>query len=234
MNENERTEEIEIDLARLFRALWRRVPTVLLAAVVGALIFFLYAQLMITPLYTASATMRGSNATAANTAITVLKTRETMAAAIEKAGLSYTCEQLEGMISAASLDDATFFNITVTASDPEQAALIANTLAAVLPKRVTSLVDDLSVSIAASAQAPTEKTSPNVTKYTAVGLAAGLLLSVAVILVRELMSDAVHRDEELLQMYPQLPILASIPDLYPRRMGAWRAGKKLCSRKRTG
>lgn len=241
MNETEKTEEIEIDLSRLFKALWKHLVVLILAAILGAALFFTYAKFFVTPMYKASAVMyvNNSSSTGSSTVtnsdltasqslvdsyIVILMTKLTLEEAIEQAELPYTYEELYEMVSASSVNDTEFFSITVTSADPEEAALIANTLAVLLPNRIASVIEGTSATIADSASTPTEKSSPNVTKYTAVGLLLGLLIAAGVVIVRELTDDEIHQDGDLLQMYPDIPVLASIPDLRSQPSGGYGYG----------
>lgn len=246
---NENTEEIEIDLARLFKALWKHALVLVLAAVLGAAIFFTYAKFFITPLYQATALMyvNNSSGSAGDTTTTadlnasqslvdsyivLLQTRQTMEAVIEQTGLSYTYEELCDMVSASSVNDTEFFNIVVTSSDPQEAEVIANALAVLLPDRITSVIEGTSACVADYAVVPTVKSSPNVTKYVAIGLLLGLLIAAAAVVIRELLDDEIHQDADLLQLYPDIPILASIPDLRTQSTGGY--GGKPRNRKRAG
>ncbi len=244
MNEFENTSnnEIEIDLSRLFKALWRHAVVLLLAAVLGAALLFSYAYFLITPKYTATATMYVNNGSGSSSTVTssdltasqnlvdtyiaILRTRLTMEQAIEQTGVSYTYEELYDMVKADSVDETELFTISVTSSDPAEAALLANTLAELLPERIASLIEGTSAYIADYAVTPTEKSSPNVTRYTLIGLLAGLLIAAAVVVIRELTNDEIQRDEELLQLHPEVPILASIPDLKAQGSGGYGYGEK--------
>lgn len=253
MNETEKTTEIEIDLARLFKALWKHAVVLLLAAVLGGAIFFTGAKFFITPLYKATAVVYVNNSSSSSSGsvttadlnasqslvdsyIVILKTRLTLEEVIEAAELSYTYEELCDMISAASINDTEFFNIDVTSTDPVEAALIANTIAALLPGRITSLINGTSAYIADYAVTPDTADSPNVVKYTALGLILGLLIAAGIVIVRELLDDQIRQDGDLLQMYPDIPILASIPDLRSQPSGGYGYGydKKPKNRKKAG
>jgi capsular polysaccharide biosynthesis protein len=57
-----------------------------------------------------------------------------------------------------------------------------------------------------------EKVEPSVTKYTAVGLVLGVLLSAIVFSVLALMDDTIHDEEYVLKTY-DFPILGKVPNL---------------------
>ena len=93
------------------------------------------------------------------------------------------------------------------------AKLIANTIAKVLPHKVANIVDGASMRIVDYAVTPQTKSAPSVTKYVAIGALLGLVLAAAIIIIIDFLDDTVHNAEILRQDYPNIPILASIPDL---------------------
>lgn len=223
-------EYVEIDLARIVSALWRRVWAIVLAMVIFGAAAFSYAYFCVTPLYQASALMYVNNSsfslgstsislsdlsaskTLVNSYIAILKTRQTLNEVIDLADVSCSYEELSGMISAASVNSTEIFKIAVTSADPTEAALIANTITEVLPNKIAGIISGSSVRVVDYAVVPTTKSSPSITAYTAAGLALGLLFSGGVIVLLELMDDQIHDEEYLIQTYG-LPMLAVVPDL---------------------
>ena len=222
----------EIDLVRLLNAIWRKIWAVILAAVVCAALAFSYAAFLVKPLYQASALMYVNNSsfslgssnfsispselTAAqslvDTYIVILKTRTTLTDVIEEADLDYSYEQLSEMVSASSINGTEIFRVTVTSPNPQEAETIANTVTKVLPEKISDIVDGSSVRTVDYAVVPSGKSSPSVTKYTAIGLLIGILLSCLLIAIEELLDDLVHGADSLPDP-ENIPVLAEIPDL---------------------
>lgn len=231
MNSNEK-DYMEIDLMRLLKALLHRAWAIVIAVIAGALIAFAYAALLITPLYKSKALLYVNNSSISlgstsvsistgelsaakslvDTYTVILKTRTTLNAVIEKAGLEYTYEELYKMIEASSVNGTEIFQIVVTSPDPKEAEVIANTVASVLPEKISNIVDGSSVKIVDYAVVPSRKDSPSVTKYTMIGAVLGFILAAGVIVVMELMDNLVKDEEYLLQTY-KLPVLAAVPGL---------------------
>lgn len=223
-------EETEIDLLKLLLACWRRLWIIVLVAVVCAGIGFSYAKFMITPEYQSGIMVYVNNNahTTENTAITpgdlsvsqqlvntyvvILKNKTTLKDIIEKGNLNYTPAQLSGMISASAVNETEIFQINVTGTKQTETALIANTIAEVLPEKISSIVEGSSVRIMDTADVPLRPISPSVTKYTALGLFLGIVMSGFVIIVIELFNTTIRDEEYLMQNY-DLPILAIIPNL---------------------
>lgn len=229
----ERNDEvIEIDLLRLLRALWHRAWLILLAGIMAAGIGFSYAKFAITPRYEAGALMYVNNSSFSvgstsfsisssqisaaqslvDTYVVILQSRTTLEEVIKKANVPYSYEQLHGMVRAAAVNGTEIFKITVNSTNPEEAALLANTIAKVLPETISDVVDGSSVRIVDRAVVPTQKVSPSITKYTAIGFALGFLISSAVVALIDMFDDVI-RDADYLTQTFNAPVLASIPDL---------------------
>lgn len=226
-------DEIEIDLIALAKALWHRLWAIILAAVVIGGATFSYARFYITPMYRAEALMYVNNSsfsvgstsfsissselTAAqslvDTYIVILNTRTTLNAVIKDAKLDYTYEELKDMISAEALNNTEIFRVAVESADPEEAEVIANSIAKILPDKIADIVDGSSVRIVDHAIVPSEKVSPNITKMTAIGCFVGAFIAATIIVVLTLLDTKIHDEEYLLQTY-NLPVLAVVPNLY--------------------
>lgn len=237
--EKRENEVMEIDLLRLLQAMWRRAWLIILAMVIGGGAAFYVSAYAIAPTYESSALLYVNNSNISvggtsislqdltasqslvNTYIVILKTRRTLNEVIEEAELNYSYDELKEMITASSEGDTEIFSVTVTSKIPEEAAKIANTITEVLPDKIAEIVDGCSVRTVDFAVTPTKKAAPSITKYTAMGMLLGLVLSGGVIILLELMDDQIHDEDYLLRTY-DLPILASIPNLLeakPRKNG---------------
>lgn len=106
------------------------------------------------------------------------------------------------MITASAVNGTEIFEIVVTNPDNQKAELIANTIADVLPKKIANIVEGSSVRIVDYAIVPAYPVSPSVTKYTAIGLLFGGMLSVGIIVLMELMNEYIRSEDYLLQTYP--------------------------------
>lgn len=225
-------DEIEIDLLRLVRALWKKAWVIILTAALLGAMMLAYTMYFVKPLYQAEALMYVNSSdisvggakvsisqgelSAAKSLIktytVILNTRTTLNDVIAKSGVDYTYEELKEMISAESVDSTEVFSIKVTSTSPKEAELLANTIAGVLPEKIASIVEGSSARIVDYAVVPVKKSSPSFMKNTMIGVLLGMLLSGGIVVVRELMDDKIHNTDCLLQGY-DIPLLAVIPDL---------------------
>ncbi len=221
-----------IDLVHIFRALLKRAWVIILSGLIAAGIAFSYSSYVIAPTYSASIMLYVNNnafslgntsfsisSSEINAAQSLLKTygeilnnRTTLERVIEKADVPYTYRQLSGMITAAPSNETEIMRVTVITEDPYEAAKIANCIAEVLPVRISEIIDGASMEVVDSAIPNLYKVAPSVTKYTAVGLILGVVISVAILTILALMDDTIHDEEYILQAY-DYPILAKVPNL---------------------
>ncbi len=227
-----KNEALEIDLLQLLRALWKNKVLIIIVAVIFAASFFVYSAFIATPMYEAESLIyinasaatvtqtpvkiTTSDITASETLvdlyIVILKTRLTLEEVISEADLDITYKQLSRMISAEAVNGTQVFSVTVEDSDPRRAQLIANTIANILPDKIEEVIEGSSTRVVDYAIVPTSKSSPSVSKYTAIGLLLGIVISGGIIVLREILDNLVHGEEYLIETYG-LPVLAVIPDM---------------------
>lgn len=222
----------EIDLSALFKVLWNRIWAIVIVAVIGGAAAFCFAKFAISPQYQSSVMMyvnnRGVSGTTTyqisttelsaakslvNTYLVVLNSRTCLNEVSEKSGVGYSYNKLSSMVSASSVNDTEIFRITVTSTSAEEAQLIANTIAEVLPDKISDVVEGSNVKVVDYAPLLPNKTYPSNTRFTVIGLLIGALLAVAVIVVLQFMDDLIHGEEYLTNTFEGIPVLASIPDL---------------------
>jgi capsular polysaccharide biosynthesis protein len=230
-------EYAEIDLLKLFKALWSKALVIILVAVLFAAGVFAYTLFFISPAYDATASIYVNNSSftfgstsfsissselsasnsLVNTYIYILKSRTTLEDVIAKADLPYSYEELSKMITTRTVTGTAAFDVTVRSSSPIEAEHIANVIAEVLPDRIAEIVDGSSVRIVDYAIVPAHRAAPSYTKNTIIGFLIGAVLAAAVVIVRFLIDEqndvVIHSADELRQLYPNIKVLAMIPDM---------------------
>ena len=230
-------DEIEIDLLALFKVLWSKALVLVLTALIAGAATFAVTAFLIKPKYEATAAMYVNNSsfsfgstsfsissselTASNslvaTYIFILESRTTLEDVVAAANLPYDYEELSDMITTEAVTGTAAFNVTVESESPVEAELIANTIAKLLPDRIAEIVDGSSVRIVDYAIVPAHRSSPSFVKNTALGVLLGLFLSAAVVtvkyIVNEQTNDVITSADDLKALYPDIPVLALIPDM---------------------
>lgn len=222
-------ENNEISLQEIFVILWNKIGIILLCTVLGAMLAFGVSRYIIDPTYTSRVSMYVNNnknpeATVANlndinasqklvsTYIEILKSENILNRVSESIGSTYTAQELSGMMTANSVNGTEIFEVKITTKDPEEAALIANTIAEIAPEEIIRVVKAGSVELIDRAVPTTAPTAPNVLLNTIIGLMLGGVLSVLGVLVSAMLDNRI-KDEEDLKKHYDLPILGAIPDL---------------------
>lgn len=230
-------KEIELDLFQVVNILWQKALIIILAATIFGAASFAGTFFFISPKYKATTSMYVNNSsfsfgatsfsitsselsasnTLVSTYIYILESRTTLEEVISEAGLSYTYEDLEKMIDARAVSDTAAFDVTVESENPVEAELIANTIAKILPDRIAEIVDGSSVRIVDYAIIPAHRSSPSYIKNTLIGAVIGGILCSAVVLAMfvtsEKRNDDIRSVDDLKDMYPDIPVLALIPDM---------------------
>ena len=153
-----KTDYYEIDLLRLAGALWKKLWLIVLVTLLCGALAFGYTFFLVTPLYKATAMMYVNNSAISvgsakvsisagdlaasqslvDTYTVILKTRGTLNEVISRTGVPYSYQQLTKMVQAEAVNSTEVFSIDVTSPDPQEAELIANAIADILPDRARS------------------------------------------------------------------------------------------------
>lgn len=222
-------ETNEISLQEIIMILWYKAWVIMLCLLLGGIAAFAASKYVIDPTYTSRISMYVNNnqnpeSTVANlndinasqklvsTYIEILKSDNVLAKVIQEIDLHYTPSDIRKMMSASSLNGTEIFEVKVTTEDAKEAALIANTIAELVPEEIIRVVKAGSVELIDSAVAATEPSSPNVMLNTLIGCMLGGVLSVLGVLVAEMLDNRIKNEEDLKKYY-DLPILGAIPDL---------------------
>ena len=232
MTENVSNVE-EIDLWEILKVLLHRAWAIILAAVICGGIAFGYTFLLVDPLYEASTLLYVNNSdisvgassfsissadlTAAQklveTYIVILNSRTALNEVIEEANLPYEYDELKRMISASAVNATEVFEVVVTSKDPAEAEKIANTIANVLPDKISDIVLGSDVRIVDYAVIPSHRSSPSYTRNTAIGILIGVVFCAVIVVLMHLFDENIHTEDYLTQTYPDIPLLSVIPDM---------------------
>lgn len=221
-----------IDLLHIVKMLWKHGWFIALCGLVAAAIGFIYSAFMIAPTYSSyiklyvnnssislgntSFSISQSELTAAQSLIRtygdILESRSTLERIIDRADLDYSWKQLAAMITYEASNETEIMRVTVTGEDPYEASEIANTIAEVLPVRIAEIIDGATMEVVDSAIPDLDKIAPSVSRYTGMGLAIGILLSVVLIAILAILDDTIHDEDYIIRTY-DYPILGKVPNL---------------------
>ncbi len=218
-----------IDLMHILKALWQRAWIIVIVTALAGVLGFCVSEFVVAPEYSSSVLLYVNNGSMddkdsitssdiktsqilVQTYTEILKNRTTLEQVAHQMDDKYTYGQLNGMITASSSNETEVMKITVTANDPTEAANIANTIALVLPGRISEIITGATMKVVDSAVPNNTPVSPSVSGDTVKFAAVGFLIAAFVIAIFAMLDDTIHDEEYLLQNY-KYPILAKIPNL---------------------
>ena len=218
--------EQEIDLVELFRFYLSRLPLLIIAVVVGALIAGLYTHFMVPNKYTATAKMYMVSASSdavvnlsdlnlgtniSNDYVELMKSRPVLEDVIDKLELGYNYDQMRGMIGLSVVSNTRIVKIDVTSRSPQEAMSIANQLARTAKVQLPKVMDAPSPTIAEDAVLPTVKSSPSLSRNVLLGALLCLAAVIGVLTVLYLQDDTLKSSEDVEREFGILP-LSVIPE----------------------
>ena len=110
-------------------------------------------------------------------------------------GYSMTTSQLSDAITIKTQTNSQVFSVSVETDNPKKSAAAANTIASVFKSRIKKIMNVNNVTVVARATTPSKPSSPNVKLFTLAGAVLGLLISIMIILMRDLMDTSVRDND---------------------------------------
>ena len=214
-----------LDLLLIFR---NRFLLIMLSAVLCGAAAYAASRYLLTPVYTATASMYVFNTSRetnqitsfditasqelVNTYIVVIKSDTVLDQVINKLNLPMTPEDIRKILKAGAIDDTEAFEIKITHSDPLTAQRIANTIIDVAPKEIIRVIQAGGAAVIDYAKLPNSVSSPNMVLNTTIGALIGLLMSFGISAALVIFDTKVHCEEDLKQQFT-IAVLGSVPIL---------------------
>ena len=125
--------------------------------------------------------------------------KEAQPAVVERGGKSYNLStaDLKKAISVQTQQNSQVFSLQVKTDDPQESAVVANTVANVFKQQIKKIMSVNNVTIVSRASTPDEPSFPNKKLFALAGAVLGLILSFLYILIGDLMDTSVHGDDYL-------------------------------------
>ena len=100
--------------------------------------------------------------------------------------------------------------LSVTGSDPDTSAAIANEMASNVSKVAQQVMDVQSVNVIDQAVSPSSPSGPNRSMYIAVALLAGLFIAIVIVVVSDMLNTKVRNADEAEELLG-LPVIGRMP-----------------------
>ncbi|MEH6793171.1 MAG: polysaccharide biosynthesis tyrosine autokinase [Rhodococcus sp. (in: high G+C Gram-positive bacteria)] len=217
------------DYLKILKARWIIIAVTVVVAILGAL----GTSLLTTPLYESSARMFVSTSGGTSVSETYqgnlfsqqrvasyseLVTSEALAARVlDVLPLDLTPSELAAKVTASSTPDTVLFDITVIDASPAVARDIANAMATELTNQVRELetpedggTPSAGVKTFQQADESAAPVSPNTKRNLALGAAVGLLLGIALAVLRDRLDNTI-RDRREIEAISGKPLVGTIP-----------------------
>ena len=223
--DNVQNDEVEIDVGHILSILWEKILVIIATGIIVGLAGFLVSKFLITPKYESETklyVLNRANDSATTLSDVQLSTQLTkdyqilvtsapvMNQVIKELGLNMKASELASTISVDTPSDTRVLQITVTSDDPKRAKDIADKVAQVSSKKICDIMKIEQVNVIEEGSMSEEPAVDTVQKWTLIGLALGIVLSCAVIIIRSMLDDTVKTTEDV-EKYFDLSTLAVIP-----------------------
>ena len=225
MNAKE-TSTIEIDVIVLLKSLWQKKFLILFVSLLVAALAFLGSTFLLQKEYTSTTRIYVVNRTDNN--ITnqdlqagsylvndykeIITSADVMNQVINKENLSLKPSELSKKVAVTIPTDTRVISISVEDSNAKEAARLANAVreaATTKIKEVTKVEDVTTLEVAKVSNTPS---SPNIKRNTLLGFLVGAFLSMAAVILTEVLDDRVKSAEDV-ENRLELTLLGTVPDM---------------------
>ncbi|HEM2809853.1 TPA: capsular biosynthesis protein CpsC [Streptococcus suis] len=222
---NQEVNTLEIDVLSLLKTLWRKKFLIIITALLGAGIAFVYSSFLVTPqfdsttrIYVVSQNVEaGAGLTnqelQAGTYLVkdykeIIRSQDVLTQVATELNLK---ESLKEKISVSIPVDTRIVSISVRDADPNEAARIANSLRTFAAQKIVEVTKVSDVTTLEEAVPAEEPTTPNTKRNILLGLLAGGILATGIILAMEVLDDRVKRPQDVEEVMG-LTLLGVVPD----------------------
>ena len=222
--------EDEIDLKNILKSFWDRKIGIILIVLVAIAVGFIYTSYFIDPVYSATATAiltNNSSSEEGGESVTqseltlnnqllgtyreIARSDAVVSTVISNLGLTnITDAALKGQIAVTSSLNTQVIEITVTNSEPNLAAKIANEIRKVFAEKVKEIYKIDNIQPLDDAKIPTAASNINHTKDIIIFAAGGLVLAVIYVIIANILDNTVKSSKDI-ENATGLDVIAEIP-----------------------
>ena len=205
------TQEQTIDLRGIFKIIRKRLGLILFSTFVVLVLGSIYTFFIATPVYTATTQLvvklpNSDNSSAyagqvagniqmANTINQVIVSPVILDKV--QSNLNLPSNAFQKQVTATTLTNSQVITLTVKYSNPYVAQKIADETANIFSMEAANLLNVTNVNILSKAKAQTTPISPKPKLYLAISVIAGLVLGLAIALLKELFDNKINKEEDI-------------------------------------
>ena len=233
----------EINIKDFFNYLKKYILIICGVVVIFVIGVFTYDKSIKKPLYTTYTTiiLTKSNEAQASTTITqndillnqklvetytkIIKSKLVLDQVISETGITYTAEELGQNVAVEAYENTEMLKISVTDSDPELSASIANSIAQVFSGEVAKIYQMNNISVIDIAQVPEEVSNNTLTRDFFIALFISIFGSIGVIFIIYYFDDSIKLTDDLEEEIG-MPVIAKV---FKSDIGSKNRGKSVVS-----
>ena len=205
------TQEQTIDLRGIINIIRKRLGLILFSTIVVLVLGSIYTFFIATPVYTATTQLvvklpNSDNSSAyagqvagniqmANTINQVIVSPVILDKV--QSNLNLPSNAFQKQVTATNLTNSQVITLTVKYSNPYVAQKIADETANIFSMEAANLLNVTNVNILSKAKAQTTPISPKPKLYLAISVIAGLVLGLAIALLKELFDNKINKEEDI-------------------------------------
>ena len=226
---NQENQMIEIDVLSLLKTIWKRKFLIILTALLTGILALGYSVFIAKPAYKSTTRIyvvnrqQGENPTLTNQDLQagsylvkdykeIILSQDVLASVISELKLSGSPSDLASKVTVTVPTDTRIVSITVTHADPAETSRIANTLREVAAEKIIAVTKVSDVTTLEEAETPKTPSSPNIRRNTIIGVLAGGILMVLVVVSVEILHDHV-KNPEVIEETLGMTLLGVITDM---------------------
>ena len=229
MNEE---KDLEIDLFEILGILKRKFLIILLFTLIGAGIGFGVSNYLITPMYESKVNMivntksdesikvTTDNINSANKMIDtyaiIIKSNTVLNKVIDNLSLDIDYKELQKSITVEPVDSTQVMQISVINSSRTTSARIINQIARIAPSTIIDSVEAGSCKVISEVETSDKPVSPSIPKYTLASSALFFVLTIGIIIIKELTSNYIVDENDVYKKLG-LSVLGIIPEVKGRK-----------------
>ena len=227
MDDNQEQEYGAV-LIEVFLALKSKMVLILVAALAAGMLGWGVSGFLLTPRYEASVNMIVNTRTEVTGVITsdnissaenlvdtyaiIIKSNKVLNKVIEQLHLDVTFEELYDAVSVSAINDTQVMKIAVEHEERARARQIVESIVQIAPDMVKDAVEAGSCKVVSDVHVEKDPVFPNVKMITVLAAAVGMMLTMCLVVLKELLNDFIVDDLDV-ERKIGLPVLGIIPDM---------------------
>ncbi|MGJ7911430.1 YveK family protein [Neobacillus sp. LXY-1] len=219
LNRNDQSPKVkEINLKEIVSVIKRRFWIIALLTVISGIAGFTLNNAAITPLYQSSSRIIiGADEESRKTLQVIIRDSAVLDIVINQMQLNKTAEELANQITVASVDNSQVVSISVVDSNPNQAAILADTVANVFKDEVPKIVGEDYVRVLSKAKVNTNPINPKNNNKLFFAVAVGIVIGIGLAFLLESLDNRIRPNNDLEAMLG-LPVLGKVPRISKRNL----------------